>query len=83
MHDSDAVAAITLEDFAPTRNTTCTVCNLPAEVRHQVERARAADPQRFTYPVISQWLGKHAGSDVSDSSLRRHFKRGHTDEEPA
>jgi hypothetical protein len=81
MRDTDVVPAITLEDFAPNRNTTCTVCNLPAEVRLQVERARAADPQRFTYPVISQWLGKHADSDVSDSSLRRHFKRGHNDGE--
>lgn len=83
MRDTDAEPAITLEEFAPDRNTTCTVCNLPTEVRQQVERARTADPHRFTYPVISQWLGKHVDADVSDSSLRRHFKRGHHDEEPA
>lgn len=69
--------ALSLDDFAPRATSGCTVCALPVDVRHELETARRRDAQRFTYPVIAAWLVREHNVDVSDSSLRRHFNRGH------
>lgn len=68
---------LSLAEYAPTMTSPCTVCQLPETDRRQVEQCRQQDPRRFTYPVISEWLGKHRQVHISDDSLRRHFKRGH------
>lgn len=66
-----------LEEFAPKSRTQCVVCNLPDELRSQVEAGRTSDPKRFTYSVISKWLKTNWALDCSEDSLRRHFNRGH------
>lgn len=65
---------LSLDDFAPRITTACTVCQLPSDVRVQMETARLLDPQRFTYPVIARWLSS-LSFKVGEDSLRRHVKR--------
>lgn len=77
MHSADAEPPRSLEEYAPRSNSTCTVCTLPTDLIREVETARTADPKRFTYPVIAAWLSGEHHKEVSDSSLRRHFSRGH------
>jgi len=77
MHPTDAAPPLALDDYAPRSISTCTVCGLPPKLIRELQAARQRDPQRFTYPVIAAWLDGVHKLEVSDSSLRRHFKRGH------
>lgn len=80
---NEAPAPRSLDDFAPASSRACTVCVLPPVLLHELEHARTSEPKRFTYPIIAAWLiGEHQ-TDVSDSSLRRHFSHGHHKKAPA
>lgn len=63
-----------LSDFVGENTSACAVCRLPAEVRTEIEQARAADPRRFTYVSISAWL-KLRGNPIGEDSIRRHCTR--------
>jgi hypothetical protein len=62
-----------LEDFAPEARTQCVTCQLPSDVREEVERCRRRDPKRFSYPVICAWLRAELDVAVTESSLKRHM----------
>lgn len=65
-----------LQDFAAkaaaAKKTRCYTCNLPEELRAQIEAAHGA----YTLQTISDWL-KTEGHDIPAATIHNHFSRGH------
>lgn len=69
--------SLSLAEFV-TGTSGCETCNLPAEILAEIHAARSADPKRFTYAAIAEWLERVCGiEDFHPDRLRRHFNRGH------
>ena len=71
-------AKVSLVDFARVKRqtelrATCTVCQLPAEVREQLRLAR---PKKIPRPVVLAWLAD-AGHAVSSGAMDTHNQGKH------
>lgn len=56
----------------------CMTCNLPPELRKQVEAGRASVPP-ISWTNISKWLGTE-GHPIQHVTIRNHFMAGHASE---
>jgi len=73
---------VSLEDFVQTKrqetpkHPKCITCNLPAEIRDQVEMGRALN---MTYKTIHDWLltGLDEPYDIPATTIANHFKTDH------
>ena len=77
-----AAAVPDLDDFVVRGGLPCSVCNVPLDLLTQIETRRKADPRRFTYPRIKEWLKLHEIA-IGEDSLRRHMKNHAEHSQPA
>lgn len=72
-----------LKDYAASeeahvkKKTRCMTCNLPVDLRGQVEEARAPrEGKPIPFPLIARWL-KGEGHDITQATIRNHFVAEH------
>lgn len=71
-------SAPTLADFSAARraaNRDCTVCDLPDDVRAQIDAARAQPAgDRASFPTIEAWLAEMGHPQVKTVRLASHYR---------
>lgn len=70
-----------LTDYAvekqTTRRTRCMTCNLPDDVRNQIESARNEQVPPVPFKTIATWLKEDQEIDLLQATIRNHFVAGH------
>lgn len=76
-------AAVSLNDFAATQRApggkTCLVCELPPEVRKQLEASKGTrEAPGVSYKIMGEWLSTvHGITNGTRGRLERHWQDGH------
>ncbi len=67
-----------MEEFAktlPKRGPQCWACSLPEKDRKRIEAARAANPSKWTYRALAEFMRLRMGlPEASYPRLREHFR---------
>lgn len=74
-------SAPSLADFSAAKRASsrdCTVCDLPPDVRAQIDAARAQPVgERASYPTIEAWLAELGHPQVKTVRLGSHYRENH------